>query len=202
MMTTNSAHAVQAGVGDRRFYVLDVDDEMAQQRSWFDPMRKDLDEGGDGQFLWLLLNLQLKDFHPRHRPKTAELIDQQYRSADSVSQWASTCIEADGIATAVPYPTTLPLSQTIETASLLSSYTDFCRRQGQRCVDERSFGKALATMFGKDARAPPGAGQRRATPVGICGAGRGGLAAGAGPVPRYLNVRGRLPHVRPNSVPC
>jgi Family of unknown function (DUF5906)/Primase C terminal 2 (PriCT-2) len=164
MMTTNSAHAVQAGVGDRRFYVLDVDDEMAQQRSWFDPMRKDLDEGGDGQFLWLLLNLQLKDFHPRHRPKTAELIDQQYRSADSVSQWASTCIEADGIATAVPYPTTLPLSQTIETASLLSSYTDFCRRQGQRCVDERSFGKALATMFGKDARArlpAQGSGGRR-----------------------------------------
>jgi hypothetical protein len=81
-----------------------------------------------------------------------------------VSQWASTCIEADGIATAVPYPTTLPLSQTIETASLLSSYTDFCRRQGQRCVDERSFGKALATMFGKDARArlpAQGSGGRR-----------------------------------------
>jgi hypothetical protein len=50
MMTTNSAHAVQAGVGDRRFYVLDVDDEMAQQRSWFDPMRKDLDEGVTGSF--------------------------------------------------------------------------------------------------------------------------------------------------------
>jgi Family of unknown function (DUF5906) len=45
MMTTNHDHAVQAGAHERRFFVLDVSSEKAQDRTWFGPLYDDLDSG-------------------------------------------------------------------------------------------------------------------------------------------------------------
>jgi hypothetical protein len=151
LMTTNHEHAITAGVHERRHFVLEVSDEKAQQADWFDPLHRDLSEGGKEQFLWLLQNLQLGNWHPRRLPKTAEAVEQQRMSADTVSQWASACIEADGVVCGDRY-VTLPLGSALETNSLLSSYSSFCRQQGKHCVDERSFGRKLTAMFGKDAR--------------------------------------------------
>ena len=152
MMTTNHEHAIAAGVHERRHFVLEVSDEKAQQAGWFDPLHRDLAHGGREQILWLLLNLRLRNWHPRRLPKTAEAVEQQRMSADTVSQWASASIEADAIVIGEYHGLTLPLATTIETTSLLSSYSNFCRQHGKHCVDERSFGKKLSAMFGKDAR--------------------------------------------------
>jgi hypothetical protein len=86
LLTTNHAHAVAAGTNERRHFVLDVSDEKAQDTTWFGPLYADLNNGGKEQFLWLLENLQLRDWHPRLLPKTAETADQQRMSADSVVQ--------------------------------------------------------------------------------------------------------------------
>ena len=72
MMTTNHEHAVPAGVRDRRFFVLDVSDEHAQDAAWFGPLYQGLADGGIEQFFALLLNLELGDFHPRALVKTEE----------------------------------------------------------------------------------------------------------------------------------
>jgi hypothetical protein len=66
MMTTNHDHAVDAGVGDRRNVVFDVDDEHASDRNWFDPLYRDLEAGGIREFLWFLQRIRLGDWHPRH----------------------------------------------------------------------------------------------------------------------------------------
>ena len=95
IMTTNHEHAVSAGVGDRRFFVLDVSDEYARDAAWFDPLYRDFANGGKEQFLWLLLNLKLGDFHPRALVKTDEALEQQRMSGDSISQWSYACIQAD-----------------------------------------------------------------------------------------------------------
>ena len=97
MMTTNHEHAVAAGVGDRRLAVYDVGDEHACDKSWFDPLYRDLDDGGASEFLYLLQNLKLGDWHPRQILKTAETTEQQRMSGDSVSQWSQACIYADAI---------------------------------------------------------------------------------------------------------
>ena len=65
IMTTNHDHAVAAGVGDRRFVVLDVSDERAGDKAYFDHLYQDLEEGGTGEFLDLLLSVNLAGWHPR-----------------------------------------------------------------------------------------------------------------------------------------
>jgi hypothetical protein len=151
LLTTNHVHAVAAGTNERRHFVLEVSDEKAQQRSWFDPLYADLENGGIEQFLWLLQNIHLGSWHPRQLPKTAETLEQQRMSADSIVHWATACCDADSILS--PYGGGLSeLSAAVETQDLLASYTEYCRRRGFRCVDDRRFGKALTAMFGSGAR--------------------------------------------------
>ena len=66
-------------------------------RAWFDPLYRDLDDGGTSEFLYFLQNLKLGDWHPREILKTAETTEQQRMSGDSVSQWSQACIDADAI---------------------------------------------------------------------------------------------------------
>jgi hypothetical protein len=77
MLTTNHTWAISAGVQARRFFVVEVSDEVAQDKNWFDPLYRDLEDGGTAEFLHLLLSLKLGDWHPRNVPKTAELVEQQ-----------------------------------------------------------------------------------------------------------------------------
>jgi hypothetical protein len=147
IMTTNHDHAVAAGVGDRRFVVCDVNDERACDKSWFDPIYRDLDEGGAGEFQWFLQHVKLGDWHPREILKTAEATEQQRMSGDSVSQWAQACVNADAIIGG-DFRTSTDLGQRIATEELREAYTGYCRQRGTRAANEDVFGKACADMFG------------------------------------------------------
>jgi hypothetical protein len=131
--------------------VLDVGDEKVGDRAWFELLYADLKNGGKEQFLWLLQNLRLGNWHPRQLPKTSETVDQQRMSADSVVQWASACCEADAII-APTGALRRELGTAIETQELLASYAGYCRQRNLPTVDDRRFGKALTAMFGSHAR--------------------------------------------------
>jgi hypothetical protein len=151
IMTTNHEHAIAAGVGDRRYAVFDVSDEHANDKLWFDPLYRDLNDGGASEFLWLLQNLQLGDWHPRQLVKTAEATEQQRMSGDSVSQWSQVCIDADAIIGAVVSYGSRPthdLGQRISTEDLREAYTGYCKQHSLRAVNEAAFGKACTEMFG------------------------------------------------------
>ena len=151
MMTTNHDHAVAAGVGDRRNIVFDVSDEHACDKNWFDPLYQDLDAGGTCEFLWFLQNLQLGDWQPRQIIKTAEATEQQRMSADSISQWARACIEADAIVggSQGSYPTSHDLGTTTgDSRNSAQAYTGYCKQQTLRAVNIVSFGMACTEMFG------------------------------------------------------
>jgi hypothetical protein len=144
IMTTNHEHAVQAGVQDRRFFVLDVSTHKAQDRSWFDPLYSDLESGGPEELLWVLQKMKLGNWHPRQLPKTSESIEQQRLSADSISQWSQACIEADGIVSGA-WKGTHPLGQLSPSHFLYEAYKGFCK---QYPATNGAFGKALTQMFG------------------------------------------------------
>jgi hypothetical protein len=157
MMTTNHDHAVAAGVGDRRNVVYDISDEHACDKNWFDPLYQDLETGGTSEFLWFLQSLRLGDWHPRQIIKTAEATEQQRMSADSISQWARACIDADAIVGGShgPYPTSHDLGTTIKSEALREAYTGFCKQQSLRAVNGVLFGMACTEMFGPRKRLNP-----------------------------------------------
>lgn len=93
MITTNEPWAVQAGVGARRFFVLDVDDRRAGDKRYFDALHREADKGGIEAMLDFLLRLNLSQFDPRQVPRTSALADQQERSASIEVQWALSVAE-------------------------------------------------------------------------------------------------------------
>jgi len=158
IMTTNHDHAVAAGVGDRRFVVLDVSNEHAGDKAYFDRLYQDLDEGGYGEFLDLLQNVDLKGWHPRKLIKTVEATEQQRMSGDSVAQWAQACINDDWPG---PYMIRHDLAARVQTTTLRDAYTAYCKQHGLRPVTEEAFGKACTEMFGPRQRCPAVQGSKR-----------------------------------------
>jgi hypothetical protein len=155
IMTSNHDHAVSAGIGDRRNVVFDVSDKHACDKSWFDPLYRDLDDGGTSEFLHFLQNLKLGEWHPRAILKTAETTEQQRMSGDSISQWSQACINADAIIGSprgASYDLGTPTP--IRTEDLREAYTGFCRQNGLHPFSTDGFGKACVAMFGPRERLP------------------------------------------------
>jgi hypothetical protein len=157
--TTNHDHAVHAGVQDRRNVVYDVSDVRVGDKAWFNSLYRDLARGGTSEFLWFLKNVKLADWHPaRDILKTAETIEQQRMSSDSVSQWAQACIYADAIIGAGRGPygteTTHDLGTSISSQALREAYSGFCKQNSLRPLNTDGFGKACADMFGPRRRLP------------------------------------------------
>src|SRR5581483_1166892 len=157
---TNHDHAVAAGVRERRNIVYDVSNEYVGDKDYFDALYRDLAEGGTSEFLWLLQNLQLADWHPRRIVKTEETTEQQRMSSDSACQWSQSCIIADASAVSDQRPD-LDLGTLISYPDLLNAYTGFCKKTGLRAVATETFGKACTDMFGPRRRLPANAGSNK-----------------------------------------
>jgi hypothetical protein len=161
MLTTNHTWAVPAGVQARRYFVTEVSDEVAQDKSWFDPLYRDLKDGGTSEFLNFLLTLKLGNWHPREVPKTIELAQQQVLSAGSVEQWLLACAEMDAMAGKAEI-SSAELGSIISTQELYEAYSAFTRRRGARPEATSSFGKVLTKICGCSRRLPANLNGKRA----------------------------------------
>jgi Family of unknown function (DUF5906) len=156
MLTTNHPWAISAGVQARRYFVVEVSDEVAQDKSWFDPLYRDLEAGGIAEFLNLLLSLKLGNWHPREVPKTAELVEQQVLSAGSVEEWLLACADLESIVNADPYSGNTPLACDYATRTLYDAYCNYTRRRaGARVQPLVAFGKVLTKVLGPSRRLAP-----------------------------------------------
>jgi hypothetical protein len=153
LATTNHDHAVAAGSRERRKVVYDVSNEYVGNKNYFDALYRDLAGGGTSQFLRLLSNLKLGEWHPRMILKTEETEEQQRLSGDTVCQWAQACIHADTIAVSDRGPE-FDLGTVVSFQHLLDAYTGFCRKTGSRPETMVSFGRACTEMFGPNIRLP------------------------------------------------
>ena len=150
MLTTNHDWAVAAGMNARRYFVCEVSDEVVQKRSWFERLYTDLKDQGSSQFLHLLLNLKLGDWHPREMPKTDELVEQQIMSAGSVEQWLFACTEVDDVAGAA----NVGLGRDVATQTLYEAYTVYTKTRGSRPESLTRFGRLMTELFGASRRLP------------------------------------------------
>lgn len=88
MMASNEAWVVPAGMDERRFFVLDVSDEFANNHEYFAPIIREMkDEGGDAAMLHDLLRLDVSKFNPAVIPQTQGLQEQKKLSMGLEWKW-------------------------------------------------------------------------------------------------------------------
>jgi phage/plasmid-associated DNA primase len=153
MMTTNHEWAVQAGDGARRWFIVEVSNEKANDKAWFDAIYDGLKAGGYGQFLNLLLDMKLGDFTPaKELVRTKELGATQRRTAGTIFDWLMTSTERGELAAG---PTQSPLGLG-EAHSLDASYERYAlwtkTYSGRKPDSSTAFKDRLGKILGKSAK--------------------------------------------------
>ncbi len=100
-LVTNPGHAVPAGDGERRWFVLKVRDlfegkelDDPDRLAYFDALRGEADNGGIAAFLHYLVNdVDISDFKPWAPPKTEALGDQARQSLSDEDRWVLDVLE-------------------------------------------------------------------------------------------------------------
>jgi hypothetical protein len=87
LMASNEDWIVPASEMERRYVFNEVSDCKMQDATWFEPIYRQMEDGGHAAMLFDLLNLDLDDWHPRRIPKNAGLADQQRRSLSDLDAW-------------------------------------------------------------------------------------------------------------------
>ena len=89
MVASNNEWAIPAGMGDRRWFVLDVADTYAGlgHQTYFTPLYAEIENGGAAAMLHDLLNMDLKAFDVRAIPHTAAKAKQQALSLNGPMAW-------------------------------------------------------------------------------------------------------------------
>lgn len=89
IVASNNEWAVPAGIGDRRWLILNVDNSYAgtNHAAYFDALGLEIKNGGAAAMLHDLLALDLSGFNIRKIPRTAAKAHQQALSLPSVEAW-------------------------------------------------------------------------------------------------------------------
>jgi Family of unknown function (DUF5906) len=88
IMASNNDWVVPAAMDDRRFAVFDINPEFAGKREYFEPLYREIENGGIAAMMYDLLQMDLKGWHPRyHVPKTDALREQKELSLKPKDQW-------------------------------------------------------------------------------------------------------------------
>jgi hypothetical protein len=86
IMSSNSDWVIPAGADARRYFVLNVADTEKQNSDYFAAITKQMDEGGRGALLDLLLKQDLAHFNIRNVPQTDALAEQKQHSRRGIDQ--------------------------------------------------------------------------------------------------------------------
>jgi hypothetical protein len=87
IMASNEDWIVPASEQERRYVLNEVSDIKMQDVAWFEPIYRQMEDGGHAAMLHDLLARDLGDWHPRRIPENAGLADQQVRSLSDMDAW-------------------------------------------------------------------------------------------------------------------
>jgi hypothetical protein len=89
IVASNNEWAVPAGIGDRRWLILKVDNSYAgtNHAAYFDALGSEIENGGAAAMLHDLLAMDLSGFNVRKVPRTAAKAHQQALSLPSIEAW-------------------------------------------------------------------------------------------------------------------
>ncbi|SHL47317.1 primase-helicase family protein [Bradyrhizobium lablabi] len=89
IVASNNEWAVPAGIGDRRWLILNVDNSYAgtNHATYFDALGSEIENGGAAAMLHDLLAIDLSGFNVKKVPRTAAKAQQQALSLPSIEAW-------------------------------------------------------------------------------------------------------------------
>jgi hypothetical protein len=127
MVASNNEWAIPAGVGDRRWFVLDVADTYAGlgHGAYFAPLYAEIENGGAAAMLHDLLTMDLKGFDVRSIPPTAAKAKQQALSLHGSREWLYDVLQEGSVSGERWQDAGL----TIETDRAYMCYVEFSKRQ-------------------------------------------------------------------------
>lgn len=96
IMASNSDWVVPLGAGDRRYFVLDVDESYARNAKHFAAIARDLENGGYEALLHYLMSYDLSDYNVQAIPDTDARRAQRQASMDPEEEWWLSVLE-DGL---------------------------------------------------------------------------------------------------------
>ena len=143
IMTSNEDWVVPAGKDERRFTVLDVGSNCAENHTYFREMDEELAAGGMAHLLGDLLAFDLDSVNLRQVLRTEALLEQKIRSLNSVESWWYERLHAGTIVRhASQWPSDVP------TSTLFDDYIAVADKIGvRRKSEETVFGMSLAKML-------------------------------------------------------
>ena len=127
MVASNNDWCVPAGIGDRRWFVLDVANTFAgtQHKSYWVTLYAEIDNGGAAAMFYELLNIDLTGFDVRAVPHTAAKAEQQAQSLHGIDAWLYHVLHEGEIGHDRWQSTGL----TISTATAYERFEDFSKQQ-------------------------------------------------------------------------
>jgi hypothetical protein len=88
LMSGNDKWIVPASHDERRYAVNRINEKLKQNKSYFDPLFEEINNGGAAAMLYDLLHLDLDGWHPRDNvPQTKALIEQKLLGLSGLEQW-------------------------------------------------------------------------------------------------------------------
>ncbi len=163
IVSSNEDWAVPIDLDDRRYLVLDLSEFRKQDKPYFAAIRKQMDGGGLEALMHDLLQEDIRDFHPRDKPRSPFGVDMKLRSADTVTRWIYECLQdrrlhgqvITSVGGAVTEEDVWHLGQ--PKFMVHSAYHNWCERQKERYPDPSSL------FFRKLKKLIPGLTDRRPT---------------------------------------
>lgn len=97
LMISNNDWVVPVGADPRRYFVLEVVNEQANDRTYFDPIWEQMNNGGVEAMLFELLSRDISEADLRSAPVTDGLREQREQSLSSTERWLLDVAEAGGV---------------------------------------------------------------------------------------------------------
>lgn len=97
LMISNNDWVVPVGADPRRYFVLEVVNDRANDRAYFDPIWEQMNGGGVEAMLYELLHRDISAADLRSAPVTDGLREQREQSLSSTERWLLDVAEAGGV---------------------------------------------------------------------------------------------------------
>ncbi|KJS29354.1 MAG: hypothetical protein VR64_21290 [Desulfatitalea sp. BRH_c12] len=141
IFASNNSWVVPVGKGDRRFLVLDINNEHARDRAYFDPIWKQMENGGREAMLYDLLRVDLEGVDLQDFPRTEARLDQIVNTMTTVEKFWFDCLREGRFAGYLGF------SGPVSVSWLHEKYTAFARSSGERyTLSDAQFGKSLREL--------------------------------------------------------
>ena len=122
IVASNNDWVVPTGIGDRRWFVLDVANTFAGtgHREYWDALYAEIENGGAAAMFYDLLTMDLSGFDVRAVPHTAAKAQQQAHSLIGTEAWLYHVLQEGGIGAELGMSAS-PLARTTLTGAMRSS---------------------------------------------------------------------------------